>query len=99
MGRELLSRNSNNNLNPPSNMLNLEQLCKEITSFQDQKSSVPVVKKASGDNPSKSSSVVGSAAQYINNFENPYVKITLCCRYCSKDMDLKETGNWKKHYL
>ena len=97
--QKLLARSSDKNFYPPSDMLNLSELCKEIVSFQEQKSLVPEVKKAPTDTTSLSSSVVGGAAQYINNFENPYVKITLACKFCSKDMDLNNKGKWKQHYL
>lgn len=42
---------------------------------------------------------VNSALQYVENFSNPYVKIVLVCKICSKEMSLKFSSNWKKHYL
>ncbi|XP_057301127.1 zinc finger protein GFI1 homolog pag-3-like [Hydractinia symbiolongicarpus] len=36
---------------------------------------------------------------YVENFTNPYVKIILVCKICNKEMSLKFSSNWKKHYL
>ncbi|XP_065644066.1 uncharacterized protein LOC100200420 isoform X5 [Hydra vulgaris] len=75
-----------------------------------QRAKVPLnfgneMKQESEENNSKSDSLrsvpgsVNSALQYVQNFENPYVKIILVCKLCSKPMPLKFSSNWKKHYL
>lgn len=40
-----------------------------------------------------------SALHFVESFNNPYVKIILVCKICSKEMSLKFSSNWKKHYL
>ena len=40
-----------------------------------------------------------SGLQYVEQFTNPYVKIILVCKICNKEMSLKFSSNWKKHYL
>lgn len=40
-----------------------------------------------------------STVKYIEAFNNPYVKILLACKICSKEMPIKYPGNWKQHYL
>ena len=40
-----------------------------------------------------------SALNFVENFSNPYVKILLACKICNKEMSMKFSSNWKKHYL
>ena len=46
-----------------------------------------------------STNTTTSTAKYIEAFNNPYVKILLACKICSKEMPIKYPGNWKQHFL
>ena len=37
--------------------------------------------------------------KYIDNFENPYVRIIIVCKVCSKEQSIKHQSSWKRHYL
>lgn len=37
--------------------------------------------------------------QYIENFNNPYVKLLVVCKICNKEQSLKFAFTWKRHYL
>ncbi|XP_066915819.1 zinc finger protein sens-like isoform X5 [Clytia hemisphaerica] len=62
-------------------------------------------KPASNIKSEQDESVIGrtpanaSTAKYIEAFNNPYVKILLACKICSKEMPIKYPGNWKQHFL
>lgn len=36
---------------------------------------------------------------YIQQFDNPYVKIALMCKICNKEQKPYPQTNWKRHYL
>lgn len=40
-----------------------------------------------------------SSLAYIESFNNPYVKIVLVCKMCSKEQNIKRSDTWKLHYL
>ena len=40
-----------------------------------------------------------SGKAYLENFQNPYVKIIIVCKICSKEQNLKRSDDWKRHYL
>ena len=40
-----------------------------------------------------------SGLKYLENFDNPYVKILLACKVCSKEQSLKYPATWKRHFL
>lgn len=44
-------------------------------------------------------SISSQGLQYIENFDNPYVKVVLVCKICNKEQSMKFSGNWKQHYL
>ena len=46
-----------------------------------------------------SKSISNSGLKYLENFENPYVKITLVCKVCNKEQSLKYPNTWKRHFL
>lgn len=47
-----------------------------------------------------SSRVVNNVGlKYLENFNNPYVKIVLVCKECNKEQSLKYPNTWKRHYL
>ena len=37
--------------------------------------------------------------KYLENFNNPYVKIVPVCKQCNKEQSLKYPGTWKRHFL
>lgn len=37
--------------------------------------------------------------KYLEAFDNPYVKISVVCKICSKEQSLKYQATWKRHYL
>ncbi|XP_066915824.1 zinc finger protein sens-like isoform X10 [Clytia hemisphaerica] len=60
-------------------------------------------KKNRGLNPPPgagiSSTTNAGAVKYVESFENPYVKIILACKICSKEVNMKRTDTWKVHYF
>jgi len=44
-------------------------------------------------------SLNNSGLKYLENFENPYVKILLACKVCNKEQSLKYPNTWKRHFL
>ncbi|XP_066915821.1 zinc finger protein sens-like isoform X7 [Clytia hemisphaerica] len=52
-----------------------------------------------GTTTSKSKTTYTASLKYIENFDNPYVKIILVCKVCNKEQSLKFAHNWKTHYL
>lgn len=47
----------------------------------------------------KSSTLNSTGVKYLENFDNPYVKIILVCKICNKEQSLKYANTWKRHYL
>lgn len=48
--------------------------------------------------PSKSKSDNNGGLKYIENFDNPYVKLLVVCKICNKEQSLKYCNTWKRHY-
>jgi len=63
---------------------------------EDSKSHLMNDSKA-GDGGSKG--LNNSSLKYLENFENPYVKILLACKVCNKEQSLKYPATWKRHFL
>ena len=40
-----------------------------------------------------------SAKSYIMNFNDPYVRIVLVCKICSKEQHPERPQHWKRHYM
>ena len=40
-----------------------------------------------------------ASLKYLENFDNPYVKIIIVCKICNKEQSLKFAGNWRQHYM
>lgn len=45
------------------------------------------------------SASASTSLKYVENFSNPYVKIILVCKVCNKEQSLRNSGNWKQHFL
>lgn len=43
--------------------------------------------------------VNNSGLKYLENFENPYVKIVVVCKICNKEQSMKRHDTWKRHFL
>ena len=54
------------------------------------------IKAANAD--ASSSSNAGSL-KYIENFNNPYIKLIAVCKVCNKEQSLKFPSNWRTHYF
>lgn len=40
-----------------------------------------------------------ASLKYLENFNNPYVKIVIVCKICNKEQPSKFAGNWRQHYM
>lgn len=40
-----------------------------------------------------------SDLKFLENFDNPYVRISVFCKVCSKEQSLKYQHTWKRHFL
>ena len=47
---------------------------------------------------STSTALSNSSLKYLENFDNPYVKVIVVCKVCNKEAS-KSSGKWKIHYL
>ena len=47
----------------------------------------------------KGHSFSNSDLKYLENFNNPYVKIILACKVCNKEQSMKFQNTWKRHFL
>ena len=65
--------------------------------------SAPEIRKCSLESSSVKSSVgptvATSSLKYLENFDNPYVKIMVACKVCGKEQKLTNPGNWKSHFV
>lgn len=70
-------------------------------SSNDKNGKLPHIdNKTSINSKSLSSNTIStSSLKYLENFDNPFVKIVLLCKLCNKEQSLKHVGNWKLHYL
>lgn len=50
----------------------------------------------SGNSNGKASSA--SSLKYLENFDNPFVKVIVVCKICNKEQSLKHTHHWKLHH-
>jgi Zinc finger, C2H2 type. len=37
--------------------------------------------------------------KFLEHFTNPYVRVSVFCKVCSKEQSLKQQGSWKRHFL
>lgn len=101
-----------NNLTPPS-ALNCQQTNK-TNGFQnfDHKPTNHIsetnmkIKNNNAVSPFRSESLspssktlTNSSLKYLENFDNPYVKVAAVCKICNKEQSFKVVSNWKRHYL
>ena len=47
--------------------------------------------------PKKTSGL--SDLKFLESFENPYVRVSVFCKICSKEQSLKYQHTWKRHFL
>jgi hypothetical protein len=40
-----------------------------------------------------------SDLKFLEGFVNPYVRVSVFCKICSKEQSLKYQHTWKRHYL
>ena len=40
-----------------------------------------------------------SSLKYLSQFDNPYVRVVVICKVCSKEQSLAHSSDWKKHFL
>lgn len=43
--------------------------------------------------------MVASSLRYVTEFTNPYVKLVIVCKLCSKEQSTSSASNWKQHYF
>lgn len=89
---------------------NVENIKKLITApFETSLASVKSESKVAHDQVDCDMSAIGrglspgasstKALHYIENFDNPYVRLVVVCKICSKEQSLKFSGNWKQHFM
>jgi len=97
--RDLISRTngtSAGNLISPSAKIKNEH-SKSLINMNDVKPSVRNKVKTESDSKS-SGGLNNSTLKYLENFDNPYVKVIVVCKVCNKEAP-KAPSKWKVHYL
>ncbi|XP_066915816.1 zinc finger protein sens-like isoform X2 [Clytia hemisphaerica] len=69
-----------------------------IKSEQDESGKKAKCRVISSSQSNSSSSIV-SSLKYLENFSNPYVRLVVLCKICSKEQTMTSAGNWKQHYF
>lgn len=96
-------KNDNAHLNFQNSSQNSTVVEKPVFNSPIQKTKNPVIPKSeTGFSPGggvKEQGTNSASLKYVENFENPYVKIILVCKICNKEQSLKFSHTWKRHYL
>ena len=85
-------------ISPSSKLMKLNEInSSKPSSINSNSLSTPKIKTETKP-PTSSKSFDNSSLKYLENFDNPYVKVIVVCKVCNKEAS-KSTAQWKVHYL
>merc|ERR1712179_69214 len=101
--RDLISRtngtSAGNPISPSAKLMKNNSLLNQTNADVVQNNKLTTTAKVKTESDSKSSSGYNnSTLKYLENFDNPYVKVIVVCKVCNKEAS-KASSKWKRHYL
>ena len=100
--QELIARTNatptGNLLSPRSKLMKLNEKNSSNNNTLPPSPRIKTESKSSLPPSSTGGTINNSTLKYLENFDNPYVKVTVSCKVCSKEAS-KNPAQWKVHYL